>query len=1530
MNNLKFAALSRYLDSYPDEYNQYIEIVNSYYFPFLLKIAQQQLPLFENTEIEEAPVQPKYDENFSFKSLTEDSDDGAVLDLILNKLKNAYPDKTNDELIDQLKNDFIDSRPEYTTFNNSNFSIFGRRPSNTNKYFDLFPDLQWKPEFQQLKIPFEEKTLQTRPLGQSAAESISSEDETRYDFELLSSDEEAKNIFNSLINIKNLGDIPQSSMGRLQYILDRKIQREGTDEYSPKDISVKLEKVLKYYLNINTDKIYFKKEIDEIKNEIETKWKELYSLFSQVNLLKLEITPDSFTPKPATEINNFKESIIAAGQYSKYIIKKISSENIDVTPFKEFRYSIKNGRISSNLDDIKNYLENMIFDKIPRIDGNKKIAILDNQISIYKFSIENIKKYKNLFKKLDKDLENECMKYLSSIDSEHLKVINWMNKYRRDLIRESYLSLIKTLASRSASEAKNYDYDAWDAYDDSYNFGKIEKILYSNSNLSSNRSNSTFSNRIIGILSHQQYDLFNYAKIYISKKILFKLFQKCEILFRENFFEYPLEISDRGGDVDILLSKKNIPITIDQIKKFIQDWNGKPNIKSFLNVIFSNTKNISLVDKYLQTRFNKSDAFDNMIYLNINDFSSNVINFISKSKSKTEEELISLATDALTEEFFNFMKKNIADNIYYKLESINKFELINYDRSLNLDSESLAPLGPTVAESSFGKWLSLGGDDFSWLDGKSINITLTKILKSLKNHYRDIVNLNPEIEQLEDGKNKEVYNKLYEIIYKTGDINYLSKKDKYKLIDNVLNIISPVLSEFKGQLKTPYYGNNKYGLIPIMEGCTVTISEDAYAGRSFKVKTLKYSGDVVLDIDGIETEFGVSYNNYGPLKIVYPTIDDFYEAISSLKQKDNINNYNITNTNINYIEIINNIKLILNELKLPTINLHVSQLDFGLFKQIFNYYNNLKYFPDNLVDTIRTIVEEIKTMDQIYLFNKETQIVASTFGGVGFKDISSGIDDVFSRNKLDGISRKEFITKISSLVSDSFKPELYDATSTQNMFIHAFLNTIKKTNYQNNFDDIITPIIKKLNLKDLNSITQVCYQVTNSGSRNFSHEDIKKALIAIKLDGVPTASAIEKIIASASFLHNHASLPTKYIKTVINSPNFYSDSKISQEYVDSCTILFKYGGISEINNVNSKLYEIIEKMVVSNMITNIDQFKLELNAFSKLCMKKDGIRSNLGNSTANVKLDYLLKKIVDKFDDGSTINFDNYIPAWSSLSFEDKVVKLKEYAQSLDASDRERANIDSKTLRIYAYVRNGEFDKEVENIRQTASTEQQYFKDLKIKQIIQKATSNFKMLEMCDNLFTYAKNAKKKDERLFNFEYTSPDNLFRFRVLRDLDPYHFLVGADTNCCQRIGGVGHNAAADSFINPLAGVLLMEVKYESSWVMGSQSYFHYVPSNNGLILDNVEYNSGNCYNFFNSKKYDIETLYAAFSEYVKNKYNLSYVRCGERYNKLDNNKFIGGRLEKGDPRHFEYKKYSDFKASDHIDLLKPKFKFNMKLK
>jgi len=51
------------------------------------------------------------------------------------------------------------------------------------------------------------------------------------------------------------------------------------------------------------------------------------------------------------------------------------------------------------------------------------------------------------------------------------------------------------------------------------------------------------------------------------------------------------------------------------------------------------------------------------------------------------------------------------------------------------------------------------------------------------------------------------------------------------------------------------------------------------------------------------------------------------------------------------------------------------------------------------------------------------------------------------------------------------------------------------------------------------------------------------------------------------------------------------------------------------------------------------------------------------------------------------------------------------------------------------------------------------------------------------------------------------------------------------------------AVDSFINPLAGVLVLYKDY----MLLSQSYFHYVPEDQGFILDNIEYNENNVKRF-----------------------------------------------------------------------------------
>ena len=1530
MNN-KFAALSKYLHIYPEEYRQYIDIVNSYYFPILLKIAQQQLPLFENIETEDQAVSnKKYEDNFSFKSTSLGDKEARALDLILDKLKAAYPNKSNDELIDQLKNDFINSPVERGPDSydpSEEYSIFSRRPATTKRYLSLFPDLKYNPEFKQLSLPFE-GSFNPNPLGESPTSAQKREERDRENYDLLLSDEEAKTILND-IRAKSPESFTYQTRNKLNTILKTKIL-ENNDEPRFSD----LEKVLNLHFNINSNPSYFKADIDDIKQEIENKWNELFSLFNKVKLLKKELDPGDFTPKSVSEIKDFKDSILSTSQYSSFIIKKISLRNINITPFKNLgRSHRESDNLSEDLESIKQSLEQLTLDPNPKIDGKRKLKILDEEILNHKNSIENFKKYKNFFKKLDKDLENECIQKIANINPEELKVINWISKYRIDLIRDAYLDSLKSFACNIESEAKKYTYSEQDT---SVKYIDIFGSLYSRST-----PQKDFIKSITITLMEQRETILQYIQDYVSSKILASLFEKCRETFNQKYFEYPLynpDYMNNNSNFDSYSLKiKNSYINFESIKSFIQDYNGKPNLKSFINVMANNIKDPTIVDRYLKTMIG-NEPFEGTSLetirskaTNINAFKQTIFQFIGKTKIKTEDELIAFATESLSNDFFELMKKVIAEFLFDKLKSNYNFRASYYDASLHIDNELLEPLAPTLTTKAFNDWLNLG---FAGRDGpKTVNGILARLSNRLSSVYLDIESRNSHLFSGND-KYQDIYDAISEIRQKQrSEEEKTTKQDRYDLVDNILNLMSPVFSEFSGQLQVPDPFYQSYGpALPILEGGIVYFMNGEYKGETAKIISRPSYHEVVFEING-KTEKYKYDNIYKFLRLSSPSKEDFFSAISSLKKKKNINNFNVKN-NSGAVET-KNIKDLLDELGLPWTVVYNDLAETPRFQEICELYNKRLFDPNNLIQTIRTVTQELRVVDSIASFNKNTQLVAEAFGGIGFKDISAGIENIFSRNKIEGVSKKEFISKISSFVNNSFN----QIDSSNDLYLNSFLTLlkdnrgsldnlispiIKKLNLSS-FDNLISPIIKKLNLKDFQIINQVCYQVNHS-SKNFAKEDVVRALGVLRLEGMDVTPAVEKIINAASFIHNNSTLPPKYTRFVINSPNFYSDSKISKEYLDSCTTLFKQGGVDGLSDPNSNISNVIQKMVISGLIPDVETFKNELISFSKLCMKRDGIRSNLGNPTAELKLNYLVKKIIDKENQGFNIDFSNYFPTWSDLTFEDRVAKIKEYVQTQFLNGE---NDSGTTIgMLNDSITDGSFDREVEIIRQTASTKAQYFKDLKIKQIIQKANSNLKMLEMSSNLITYAKDAKKKDQRLFNFEYSDPQNNFRFRVLRNLDPYHFSVGADTNCCQRVGGYGHNAAVDSFINPLAGVLLLEINNDGAWATASQSYFHYVPKNNGVILDNVEYNSTNCFNFFNNKEYDINMLYAAFADYLKNKYNLSYFRCGERYNKLNNARFNNGKIVGGDPRHFEYKKYSDFTASDHIDLLKPKFKITTK--
>jgi hypothetical protein len=190
--------------------------------------------------------------------------------------------------------------------------------------------------------------------------------------------------------------------------------------------------------------------------------------------------------------------------------------------------------------------------------------------------------------------------------------------------------------------------------------------------------------------------------------------------------------------------------------------------------------------------------------------------------------------------------------------------------------------------------------------------------------------------------------------------------------------------------------------------------------------------------------------------------------------------------------------------------------------------------------------------------------------------------------------------------------------------------------------------------------------------------------------------------------------------------------------------------------------------------------------------------------------------------------------------------------------------------------------------------------------------------EMYDAVIKYIDQAKPKDKNLFKLNLEFDD--FEFKVLKDVDPLHFRIGIETDCCQRIGGAGEDAAVDSFINPWAGVLAL---YKNSKLL-SQSYFHYVPSENGYILDNVEYNENEVKKYDNNIKDEqshwLATIYKKYGQLIKQKYpNIKYIKLGKSWSKIPLSLFEPASLE-DDPRIFATPDtYTDFDYNDHVNII-----------
>lgn len=165
----------------------------------------------------------------------------------------------------------------------------------------------------------------------------------------------------------------------------------------------------------------------------------------------------------------------------------------------------------------------------------------------------------------------------------------------------------------------------------------------------------------------------------------------------------------------------------------------------------------------------------------------------------------------------------------------------------------------------------------------------------------------------------------------------------------------------------------------------------------------------------------------------------------------------------------------------------------------------------------------------------------------------------------------------------------------------------------------------------------------------------------------------------------------------------------------------------------------------------------------------------------------------------------------------------------------------------------------------------------------------------------------KKHPALYKLNFDL-GNGYHFKTFEPLDPRHLTIGIETDCCQRLGGEGEEAAIDSFINPLAGVVILE----GPEGLITQSYFHYVPQENGYILDNIE-------GFPEKIGVDkVKNMYMRLADHIK-KNGGKYLEIGKEYSTLNFDDISKSNKREDDPRYFAVDDpYTDFDIDDYWEL------------
>lgn len=674
--------------------------------------------------------------------------------------------------------------------------------------------------------------------------------------------------------------------------------------------------------------------------------------------------------------------------------------------------------------------------------------------------------------------------------------------------------------------------------------------------------------------------------------------------------------------------------------------------------------------------------------------------------------------------------------------------------------------------------------------------------------------------------------------------------------------------------------------------------------------------DLLYNVSGINREFKDHENEIRQYIIkVENFINEYLSDDESLKNLEYLEKYSKDNVKNNLLKLLNNTSYVLRRPQS-----FIENLSYELDKHSIGIISDIREkLEDSVVDNIFNNIND-KYFDET-LKDCEEEVFSKLDGfGVKYLKISGSAIEVEADDNLNNFLLNEFQINFKSIPgSEKIKKITLYVPSRYWYYYRNNINNFIRSKVDFNNKDLLKSEIVKKYYKDFKS--RICSDISRCFDKDLS--DIlyfgggldNKSIVRLIKNLFPEAKDNDvinfyKLLSKDKTLFEELCTEVYNIKLInVLSSILSKENKLNSTYMAR--------SISFIKEFSRTFYQIHEdapdaikdddlykicsicirgletiKTDLENLSSVIETFHNEASGLSRISYFKILSNPNIFNFSKTA----VVKKILTFYC--------NFLAAGGYYF----INKNKQTISQLISLKAVSPNFERNTKLVIDFIEGGNkisggISEELITAVNTAETELQFIKDSEVYK-------------------KYFKIAEKKEQTLYNLNMYINNNL-RFRVLKDKDPRHLRIGIETNCCQRVGGAAESCVVDSFINHLAGILILEEKDPETgdWDLLTQSYFHYVPEDQGFILDNIE-------SSFLAKKQDNYKLAQYYNLLANNmaEAGCNYFLAGKGYSDIKVEYFKSTSLKK-DPRTYHdnmHNVYSDFEHDDAMDLLQIKDK------